>query len=132
VARKPTGRPNGRPRKTRWIKDYAEIGELPADPLEAMEWGFKALMISLKKTLEDPEIPELRRSHEIRQHLRAARDQLPKARLAELARRLDDFEKKRAGGGATATAEAKVVDAAPEDARGSIRGSYSALRARRA
>lgn len=132
MARKPTGRPNGRPRKQRWLKDYAAIGDLPADPLEAMEWGFKALMISLKKTLEDPDLPELRRSHEIRQHLRAARDQLPKARLAELARRLDDFERKRNGGGATAVAEAKVVDAAPEDARGAIRGSYREVRARRA
>jgi hypothetical protein len=109
------------------------MGDMPTDPLEAMEYGFKALMISLKKTLEDSSLTELRRSHEIRQILRAARDHLPKARLAELDRRLTEFEKKRNGGSAAAAvAEAKVVDASPEDARSAIRGSYRDVRARRA
>jgi hypothetical protein len=132
MPRKPTGRPTGRPRKKRWIEDYAAIGDLPDDPLDAMEWGFKALMVSLKKTIEDPEMNERQRSHEIRQHLRAAREQLPKARLAELQRRLDEFEKKRAGGVGTADAEQRVVDATPAVAGGAIRGDYRSLRARRA
>src|SRR5688500_2254740 len=98
MPRKPTGRPAGRPFKKRWIEEYAEIGPLPEDPLDAMEYGFKALTVSLKKTLEDPTMNERVRSHEIRQHLRAMREQLPKAKLAELQRRLDDFERRQAGG----------------------------------
>jgi hypothetical protein len=114
MPRKPTGKPNGRPKKKRWIEDYASIGLPPEDPILAMEWGFKALMVSLQKTIADPDMNEQVRSHQIRQHLRSAKDMIPKARLAELERRLDAFERRDQGGAQTLDEAPTVDDAAPE------------------
>src|SRR5688500_14818135 len=92
MPRKATGRPNGRPKKKRWVEDYGACGPAPRDPIAAMEWGFQVLMVSLSKTIADPDMAERERTASIRHHLRTAKDMIPKSKLAELQRRLDEFE----------------------------------------
>jgi hypothetical protein len=133
----PAGRTPGSGRKKkRWLRDYEAIGPLPADPLAAVEWGFRALMVSLSKTIADPEINEATRSREIKSHLRSMKDLIPKARIAEAERVVAAFEKQQAQPQRPAEDEAKVTavaateatDATSSDSRSPIGIDYRALR----
>jgi len=90
---------------------------MPADPLYQYDWGLKAIMVSLQKTVEDPGIDERTRSASIIKHMLAASKVLPTARIAQAEKIILEAEKKRGASPSQAEGSEELSDASPVDPR---------------
>ncbi len=84
----------GRKRKTH-LAAYADVGQPPADPLRAVEWGMQLLTVMLEKVKTDPDLSEAKRRAEMRSLLRNMKDLLPTARISQAERTITEHLKRR-------------------------------------
>lgn len=63
------------------IKAYADLGELPEDPLAGADFSLRALQVSLREVLADTTLTAKERRAEVRQITRAMIPLLPVSRL---------------------------------------------------
>jgi hypothetical protein len=59
-------RGRGQPKKARHVADYKQLGDPPTDPLEAITWAGKALVVAMHKIAIDPDLREKDRRAELR------------------------------------------------------------------
>ncbi len=80
--RRRRGRPSGPSAKTRTQLDkYADLGDMPDDPLEANTWVLRALQQSAREVLGDTALKPRARRQELRAIARALVPLTPQARL---------------------------------------------------